>query len=467
MKTLISSILMILLSISICAEDGFTDIFTPTPTPTPTPDSQSGADSQSDTDPQASIPLPSAPSLTASISGELGFSHQLFLDDGWNSEQEFFPEGGISLLIDSGLSELHARLGINAAQSAGQHSLQLDLEELFIRSYFPFGFVDAGLMVIAWGTGESGHAVDPLNPLSYKAGFPDNLNEAKQAELMARINLYLGYSGKVELVYLPFFHPLLMADSGRWAAADTSALPNLQDPPVTETWEYAQAAARISGTVGGIDLGLLYFYGFRHEPGYKFTTTFTGTNPLDPSHYTTTTTTAYTRGHLIGTEAAAAAGPFTFRGELGFWLSEDRDGTETHLYNSRIEWLAGIDYRIPGTTVFLMVEELGSYVLQYDGLSTQDADLMRTFDSALTNTLTAAAEASFARETINVRLSGTYLAEAEGYLIKPEVTWRIDDNLQLTLGGTLVGGSDPGDSFSPFYAWRGNDYFEITAAFLL
>ncbi len=54
-------------------------------------------------------------------------------------------------------------------------------------------------------------------------------------------------------------------------------------PPETGTLEYSQGAARVTGSIGPFDLGASYYFGFMSEPGYEFTTVFTGTNPLDPS----------------------------------------------------------------------------------------------------------------------------------------------------------------------------------------
>jgi len=164
----------------------------------------------------------------------------------------------------------------------------------------------------------------------------------------------------------------------------------------------------------------------------------------------------YTKAQLFGLEAGWATGPFTFRTEGGYWLTEDRDGTEAQLYNDRAVWLAGVDAMIPGTALFVSIQEFGSYVINFDSSISGDMDSGMSYKgNAMTNSVVAAVEGSFYQDKMKIRLAGLYLFEANGYMILPTYTWNIMDDLELSIVGQFFGGDDEGPN--PYYAWRDND----------
>ena len=221
---------------------------------------------------------------------------------------------------------------------------------------------------------------------------------------------------------------------------DLSVLPNLQTPfPDTETLSYSQAAARLTATIGNFDLGGSYYYGYMTEPGYEFTSTLTGPDPYDPAAYTTTTDLVFTKAQLFGLEAGWALGPFTFRTEGGYWLTEDRTGTEAQLYNDRVVWLEGFDFMIPGTGIFVSVQEFGSYVFNFDSSNLLDMDLGMSYgNTAVTNNVIVAVDSSFYQDKMKIRLAGLYLFEANGYMILSTYTWNIEDDLELSVEGQFI-----------------------------
>ena len=208
---------------------------------------------------------------------------------------------------------------------------------------------------------------------------------------------------------------------------------------------------------------MLYYYGFIPEPGYRYTSVFTGTDPYDPTHYTITTEIVYTRSHLFGGEAAAALGPFTLRGEAGYWLSEDTDGTAPELYNSRLVYLAGFDFLVPGTSLFASVQALGSYTVEASDLAAEDVDRFRLYgDGSTSHLIVGAIELPFARDTMRLRVAGAYAVEANGYLVAPEYSWTILDGVQLKARGIIVGGESVASGYSPYYEWRDNDRVSLS-----
>ena len=380
-----------------------------------------------------------------STNGDIGFEYRSYIDDTWNSERVISPSADMDILFSSESVEGKIALNIDAGNMDSSITMSSLIDELYLRSFFSFGYLDLGLLKTEWGKGDGVHVIDPLNHLDQSDGPDPDINEMKRSEIMAKMSFYIGEGGLFELVYKPYFHSLETTSSGRWMIKDLSAL-NLQTPlPDTEVPGYSQAAARLTATVGNFDLGGSYYYGYMTEPGFK--TKFTP-GPV--------TNMVYTKAQLFGLEAAWAIGPFTFRTEGGYWLSEDHAGTEAHLYNDRAVWLAGLDIMIPGTAIFLSVQEFGSYVFNFDSSNPMDMDLGMSYnDNAMTNTVVAALESKFYQDKMKIRLAGLYLFEASGYMILPAYTWNIEDDLELSVEGQIFGGDDEGSN--PYYAWRNND----------
>lgn len=396
----------------------------------------------------------------AQVTGRIALDLRYFLDDGWDSAVDVSPGGFLNITASSGDLEGTLALGLEVDNDNPPIAMGDVVDELYLKAFFPFGYLTAGLLKTEWGKGDGTHVIDPLNPLIQKNGVKTDLFEMKRAEAMVMASVYLGENGLLELVYKPYFHPLQSDLAGRWA----TGMPDTPSPDTT-TLTYSQGAARITGTVGACDLGCLYYYGFMSEPGYEVSVVFTGTNLLDPTHYQTVISTVFTRAHLIGLEGAGALGPFTVRTELGYWLTEDADGDQPELYNHRFVYLGGIDLLVPGTGIFAGVQLTGSYTLDFPQAPEIDVDRLASYNgTAHANTLIGVIELPFARDTMKIRLNGLYLFEAEGYMLIPEYRWTINDDLELLLYGQIFGGEDTGGS--PYSMWDKNDNIGITITYL-
>lgn len=437
MKKITLLILFAFVSFYLFADEGFTDIF-----------GDNEGSSQADSE------AAEAGGIEITLSGNIGIDSTFYMDDSWDSQRDLWPFADLDLVVSSKSAE--ARIALNIATDSIDENMTMDdiLDELSLRVFSPIAYFDLGLLKAEWGKGDGVHVVDPLNPIDQSSGISGDMNDMKKAELMVKANIYLGMNGLLEIVYKPFFHPYSAAASGRWRISDPAALPfPVASVPDGENGEYWQAAARITGSIGSVDLGALYYYGYMPEPGVYVDFMASETNIF------------YTQAHLAGVEAAAALGPFTLRTELGFWFTEDTDGDITHLYNNRFVWLGGIDFMIPGTTLFVSIQEFGQYILDYDGLTVIDVDKAISYDDkAYTNTVVAAVEGSFFKDVIKLRLSGMYVFETQSYMIMPAFFWYIDDNLELSVDGTIFGGEDMGNN--PYFAWDENDNLGVSLHYI-
>ena len=435
-KRLIFGILIIFLVTALGAGQGFDSVF-------------GAAEAEDSTSP-------------VTLQGKVGIEFGYYMDEEWESDVEARPSADLTVLASNETAEAVLSINLDASALEPTDFIENLLDELYVKIFFPIGHLTAGLYKLEWGNGDGIHAIDPLNPIDQSAGPTTDYLASKRSEAMVALSIYLGGNGLAEIIYKPFFHPIKTAWTGRWAVVDASTIPGFSNIEAIEvdTLEYSQAAARVSGSFGPIDLGMLYYYGYMPEPGFRYLTTFTGTNPMDPTHYSVSTELVYTRAQLIGLETAAALGPFTLRAEAGYWLSEDVDGTAPELYNSRIVYLGGVDAMIPGTNWFASVQALGAYTMNADDLTAADVDRMLLYDGGVTShSIIGSIEIPFLRETMKIRLGGVYSVEAMGYVFIPEYTWTISDGAEIGVGGKIFGGKELENS--PYYAWNNNNSVNV------
>ncbi len=422
------SILMALLAACLCAaswaQDGLGDIFAETPAEDGSESGKAGID----------------------FNGDAGVDLLYYLDEGTESAVEPAVTTNLTLAVKEKKAE--ATIVLSVTEDFKGNILTFDdiIDTASIRFFLPFGFLEAGLLKTEWGKGDGIHAVDPLNPLDQSSGVKDDLDSMKTAVPMAKFRWSMTDQSSLELVYVPFFTPMAFAADGRWAVADYSMLPPLQPAPDTKTLENFQAGARLTATLGAFDLGASYYYGYYAQPGLRIFMT---------------TDIVYTRAQLIAAEAAVAAGPFTIMAEGGYWLSEDGEGADAALYNSKVVYLAGIDYTVPGTELFLSVQLNGSWIQDFDDANPVDVDFMQAQDGkAFSNAIVAAADWPFLKEKLRLRLAGTYAIEARGYALLPSFSWKMTDNLELAVKAKIFGGEDV--SGSVYRLWDENDSIGIS-----
>ncbi len=342
------------------------------------------------------------------------------------------------------------------------------VDGLILRRYFDWGRMEAGLMRREWGKGEGIHAVDPLNALDQRYGIVANLNEMKIPEMMLSVQLQKE-SSILELIFKPFFEPMRLSMDGRWSVVDDGFTALITDSTTiadTHTLAYSQLAARARTQLASVDLGLIYYYGYYSQPSYEITM---GPHPLDPTQYIPTGIESihYTKAQLFGVESATTFGPLTLLFEGGFWLSEDTAGTEATLYNSKIVYQGGLEFMLPGTSIFTSLQWNGHYVMDFEGLQFPDVDVLQAYDGkAHANMIVAAMEIPLLRERVQVRLAGMYQLESKGYLLLPAITWNLDDSLKLEISANIFGaiGSDAPQSI--YKRWSANDTLEVGLTYL-
>lgn len=463
MKRLILPLILLLsLTLPLYAFDGFADIFDdPVETATAEPISKETA-------------------TGFGISGTVGFSFEAFSDIAKPLEAQIDIGGGLNIDLSWRGSIVDASVNLSLNPSLQDETLEwIDVfTGLSITTYFEGGRIEVGRLKKEWGSGDGVHVVDVLNAPDYRNGIVDDTLAMKVAEPML-LTTALVKGTTFEIAFKPMLIPMLSEEdpNGRWfmltaeQAAMLTPIPSILtiNTPQKEDLaklSKAQYAARMTRTMGPFDLGLLYYNGYHYQPAYDMSN-YDPINTLPPW----TIKIDFTRAQLFGAEGTFITGPLTFMAEGGFWLSEDMKGTEMGKYNNKWVYLAGVGLLIPGTSTYATLTYNGHYIMDYDDgpLAALNADNMQAAQSSAgkryMNTLTAAMEIPLARDTVVIRLAGTYQIETHGYALLPSVTWNIMDDLVFKANARVFG-SIGGGKESIFETWKDNDALKLGISYL-
>ncbi|MDD3366233.1 MAG: hypothetical protein PHS67_03100 [Sphaerochaetaceae bacterium] len=467
-------ILLLSLTLPLYAFDGFTDIFDD-PVETTTTE-----------------PVTGETSTGFGISGTVGFSFEAFSDIAKPLEAQIDIGGGLNIDLSWRGSIVDASVNLSLNPSLQDETLEwIDVfTGLSITTYFEGGRIEVGRLKKEWGSGDGVHVVDVLNAPDYRNGIVDDTLAMKVAEPML-LTTALVKGTTFEIAFKPMLIPMLSEEdpNGRWfmlskeqqtkmatmlgAPADPLRV-DLQTPDKEDLAKLskAQYGARVTRTMGPFDLGLIYYNGYYYEPGYDFSAYVPGNPYASPATPPSGTIKIdFTRAQLFGAEATFITGPLTFMAEGGFWLSEDMKGTEMGKYNNKWVYLAGVGLLVPGTSTYATLTYNGHYIMDYDDgpLAALNADNMQAAQSSAgkryMNTLTAAMEIPLARDTVVIRLAGTYQIETHGYALLPSVTWNITDDLVFKANARVFG-SIGGGKESIFETWKDNDALKLGISYL-
>lgn len=320
---------------------------------------------------------------------------------------------------------------------------RLEAAELSISLYVGPLTVKGGLFTHPWGSASTAHVVDVLSGRDLRSGLVDDLEAMKRPSPMVVFSSYWK-SNSLDLVFKPGFQPSYLVTEGRYSlvpSAFASAIISEGDTTDFASWE---AGGCYRSSLGNLDLGLIYFNGHHPDPGFSNI----GYTPLSADL-------AYTRYQLFGMEGSLLIDSFTLAFEGGFFLSEDSEGTDSGLYNSKFAYLAELSHTHPANSAFLAIAYQGEYVLDFY-TSPLDVDYNASFDGkAYENTLMLVVEYPFLQQRLTTRAALTYQVESEGYALLAGLSYALLDDLHIFLKGTLYGA--PGSKTSLYKTWDDND----------
>jgi hypothetical protein len=390
-----------------------------------------------------------------SVSGSVSWDEQLFIDGGDGVTN---VEARIDLEYAGASSDLAIHLRADPARLE-DYSQDL-IDEAYMNAFLGNLTVSAGKKKVVWGKGDELHVADLVNANDYGSFIFPQYTDRRIGEAMVQIAWMPGDgSFRLEGIWTPFMTADRLPVSGPWVSSEVSAMESLIRNyvgytygvlygaggaansaaateflashseasaflPDTMNLEYGQYALRGTGTIGAVDLGASWYLGHFKTPSV----TYTVAGP-----YVTSLSMEYDRLQAFSVDAAAALGPWNFRAEGAYYLTDDVAGDDPWVRNNEILWLAGFDLGLPISSLTLNAQTTGSYVLgsEVEGDRVSNLVVVKLSDS-------------FAHEKIIPSVKTVWDLEGEELLLMPEVELTVRDGMTMTLYGALFMGDEGG-----------------------
>ena len=422
---------------------------------------------------ESSIPdgafAPAAAASSVRLSGELSAGASAFVDElSGSTSRETLELGDLF----SGV----VNLSVSGAMADGYLSLEAEnpetgdspfvIDEAYVRAYLGKTDIEAGLRKLAWGRADSQGPLDVVNPQDQSDLTVVDEMERKIARPLVRVSRSLAPMTRVEAVLLPSFEGEGFATDGRWvpgkmieleAAMQQIVVAYAVTGDVTRVEEESdglghwQAGLRFTTTVGSVDLGAQYFYGYLKRPAVKVTLV-PGTS-LDIE-------TLYNRYHQIGLDCATVLAGTNLRAELGVNLTEDMAGDDPSTYNPSIVWSLGFDRDVIAG-LNLNLQGTGSVRLMDGGVGEEPFDFEDGTDMTRTR-ITAVVSKKLFRDELELKTTAIFGVEDGDYYLIPAASWTRDD-LSFELSTGVFGGRRSGE----LGCYDDNDYLKasVTVSF--
>ena len=489
-------------------------------------------------------PVESAINLTAVARLELEYA-------GANSEVIVRTDLSEDSGVNGGEGSPGGEAGGDATRDAAdQLQDRVTVDEAYLRVFYDHFDLQAGYIRTVWGKGDEVHVVDFLNSTDYRDFINTSYTDRRRATGMLKVDIPWvtegGASGRVELAYAPVLRGDLLPESGPWVTAQAAQLEGLltgyggalataraaqtgapEAPgdamaPETQLWagataaealrteatdtlEFGQAGARATAQLRGVDLGAVYYWGYRKSPSPRirladeeafsaFAEDPAAADPApDPQGEVLLT---YDRLQGFGLEAATVVGPFNLRAEGAYYLTEDIAGDDPEVPNNSLEYLAGFDVDLGISSLNLNVQGTGSYILNsakideagaitgvsadLEDAAESDQQLAAALDASplaalyydpnarlnyqydpdgiyTTHIVSAALTDSWRNDRIRPEVTGAVSVERQDYRIAPAVEFVLRDDMLFEVSGALFGGDEAGT----FGQFDDNDYLQL------
>ena len=312
----------------------------------------------------------------------------------------------------------------------------------------------------AYDDGKISYTVEEVAAVLLKQG--KNPYTASDAEKLAAAKAVLAEKYEAyltdELTAAETDYTLCLANANALSADPSVIYPDLW------TLKYSQYGARVTATLGQVDLGLSYYNGWYKQPSFNASklNTFLDAYLANGEVSEEDKFLAYDKKQTFGLEASSIIWHFNVRGEFAYNLTDDLDGTDPWVHNNSIAWLGGFDIDLPFWNANLNVQETGCFILHGDECDDFAADVDYNSKGYTNNKLVCNITTSFLNEKLAPEVTVMYGIERGDLVVMPKLAFKPDQNLTLTASGMYM---HCADEDSEFYSWRRNSFASLTASY--
>ncbi|MGM0673459.1 MAG: hypothetical protein ACQETQ_02055, partial [Spirochaetota bacterium] len=241
---------------------------------------------------------------------------------------------------------------------------------------------------------------------------------------------------------------ILDVDEASAVAEDIAA--DAQTAHLPPELSHGQYGLRYSNSFGGVDLGAIYYFGFKRAPVVEIP-------EADPENYSI----HFDRLNLFGLEFATAVAGFNLRAEAAYNMTEDFDGDDPYVHNHSVAYMGGFDRDLPLSNLNVNIQGRGEYLLENDEVSdngARDVDYdPGDNEHYWNNTLTASIKDDYKNETIKPSVDFVLTAETQDFLVRPGVEFVLADDATLNVRGSVF----EGEKDTEFGQFDDNDHLEV------
>ncbi|MFH1278553.1 MAG: hypothetical protein ABIK65_09260 [Candidatus Eisenbacteria bacterium] len=376
-----------------------------------------------------------------------------FADVDWHG----FVEGGYGLrtaddprfddVRDYTLNETRAQLKLSSYGDRGEAFLRLDIMQDNVlgggagweirEGFLRFNTladrleVKAGRQALTWGTGDLIFVNDlfPKDWVSFFIGREDQYLKAPADAV--RLGVF-GLPFTVDLVATPAFTPDRLPDGSRLSFYSP---PGVMGPPTApeNEIEEGEIALRLSKYFGDYNFSLYGYRGFWKTPAGMTG----GGLPYYPNLA------------VYGASARSTGFGGVYWLEAGYYDSdEDRNGSDPMVANSEVRMLAGYERQL-ATDLNATVQWYGEFMGDHDKYAAGLPEGAREQDE-LRQIVTLRLEKMALYHTIRLSLFTFYSPTDEDVYVRPMVSYKVTDEVEIAAGGNLFEGQSDRTQFGQF-----------------
>ena len=335
--------------------------------------------------------------------------------------------------------EAEARIKLDGIHDVVTGDFDPDLREAYLD--YTTGDADfrLGRQIATWGVGDLLFINDvfPKDWVSFFSGRPLEYLKIGIDGLRAR------YSSDVlnaEILAIPRFEPDTLPTPNRFFMHDNYASVANRDEDLPDTTlGNMELAVRLYRRLGGFDLSAYAYRGRWRSPGQR----------ADNPGNTTRVTSIYPPLSVYGLSAQGQALGGVVSLEGGYYDSrDDRNGDDPAVANSQARLLAGYQKQL--WTDFTLGGQYYTEIMQDFDAYKRSLPAGFARKERYRDIVTLRFTQFLKHQTWNLSLFAFYSLAENDYLLQPQVTYKVSDNLSATLGANVFGGEKRTTFFGQF-----------------
>ncbi len=318
-------------------------------------------------------------------------------------------------------------------------SISFNMREIYLDLYFKKFDLRIGKQQVVWGKADGVFITDIVSPLNLNEFLLPDFDEIRMGVIGAKINYYLG-NNTLEAILIPVFEPNELPKPGSiwYIQPDFPAPPvfDLSKEKIKPSLENSELFLKYTAMTSAIDFEIMGAYTWDDYP------TMYTTKLIDTTSGQLTgllVTPEYKRLTIGGGSFSSTVKSFVFRGEAAYYGGKYFQTTNPAIAGAveqkeYLHYLAGIDLTL--SNLKLSTQFIQKTILNYNDELVNDQT---------ENTMTFLARYDMLRETLHLELFSYVGLNYGDALIRPKVTYDLEDSFSVLLGANIFTGDSRGN----------------------